>query len=167
MEFALLANAWGLVQSFVTFCLGLNAIVGNIDPSVLICKPKVEPGSVFYDFINSFCELGYGTLYLGVFNTTIPTTLIAVTYMILNGLLCYGLIEKKRKFICIWQFGNYLLTIALLFITVYVSYLLISELIPVRVFNEQFQPLNLPEKFTGTLPFKMFGMGQKMLSHLA
>lgn len=127
-SFALLANVWGLVRSFVAFSSGMNAIGGNIDPSVLICKPNVEPGSVFYNFINSFCELGYGTLYLGIFNTAIPTTLIAFTYMILNGFLYHGLIKKKRKPICIWQFGNYLLTIALLFITVYVSYLLISDL---------------------------------------
>ena len=67
--------------------------------------------------------------------TTTPATVVSLSYMVINVLLCYGLIKKKRKFICIWQFGNYLLTIALLFITVYVSYLLISELRPVRVFN--------------------------------
>ena len=128
--FARWSSAYGLIQSFVIFCFGFQTIIGNGDPSVLICKPKVEPGSVFYDFINSFCELGYGTLYLGIFNTTVPTTLMAVTYMILNGLLYHGLVMKKRKFICIWQFGNYLLSIVLLFIAVYVSYLLISDLGP-------------------------------------
>ena len=146
---ALFASFWGLIQSISIFCFGLNAIIGNEDPSSCVCK-LVEPGSIYYEILNSFCELGYGARYL-VFNTAIPTTLIALVYMILNGLLCYGLIKKKRKFICIWQFGNYLLTIALLFITVYVSYLLISELMPVRVFNEQFQPLNLPERFTGNI----------------
>ena len=117
--FALFASFWLLVLSFAIFCFGLKVIIGNEDPSDLICK-SVEPGSVYDEFLNSFCELGYGTLYLG-FNTTIPTTLMAVTYMILNGFLYYGLIKKKQKFICIWQFGNYLLSIALLFIAVYVS----------------------------------------------
>ena len=127
-SFARFSSFYGLFQSFVIWMFGMQTIVGHGGPSDLICKPKVEPGSVFYDFINSFCELGYGTLYLGIFNTTIPTTLIAFSYMILNGFLYHGLIKKKRKPICIWQFGNYLLTIALLFITVYVSYLLISDL---------------------------------------
>ena len=119
--FALFASFWQLVQSFSTFCFGLNAIIGNEDPSGCVCK-LVEPGSIYYEILNSFCELGYGALYL-VFNTAIPTTLIALVYMILNGLLCYGLIKKKRKFICIWQFGNYLLSIALAVIAAYVSYL--------------------------------------------
>ena len=154
-DFAQCASIYGLVQSFIIWMCGCYAIVKNIDPSVLICTPRVEPGSVLYDFINSFCELGYGTLYIGIFNTTIPTTLLAVTYMILNGCLYYGLIKKKRKSICIWQFGNYLLSIALAVIAVYVSYLLISELILLckacsGFFNKQFQPLNLPERFTCT-----------------
>ena len=129
---ALFASFWGLIQSISIFCFGLNAIIGNEDPSGCVCK-SVEPGSVYYEILNSFCELGYGARYL-VFNTAIPTTLIALVYMILNGLLCYGLIKKKRKFICIWQFGNYLLTIALLFIALYVSYFLFN-------FSQYFFPI--------------------------
>ena len=120
--FALLASFFGLVRSFAIFCFGLKVIIGNEEPSDLDCK-SVEPGSVYNEFLNSLCELGYGTLYLG-FNTTIPTILIALIYMIFNGLLCYGLIKKKPKFIYIWQFGNILSTFALLFIAVWVSYFL-------------------------------------------
>ena len=121
--FALFACFGGLVLTFATFCIGLKVIIGNEDPSDLICK-SVEPGSVYNEFLNSLCELGFVTLYLGGHHTTIPTTLIALIYMIFNGLLCYGLIKKKRKFICIWQFGSYLLSIALAVIAAYVSYLL-------------------------------------------
>ena len=120
--FALFASFFGLVLSFAIFCFGLKVIIGNEEPSDLICK-SVESGSMYNEFLNSLCELGYGTLYL-VFNTTVPTTLIALIYMIFNGLLCYGLIKKKPKFIYIWQLGNLLSTFGLLFIAVYVSYFL-------------------------------------------
>ena len=122
--FALFASFFGLVRSFAIFCFGLKVIIGNEEPSDLICK-SVESGSMYDEFLNSLCELGYGTLYL-VFNTTIPTTLIALIYMIFNGLLCYGLIKKKPKFIYIWQLGNLLSTFGLLFIAVYVSYFLFN-----------------------------------------
>ena len=121
--FALFACFGGLVLTFATFCIGLKVIIGNEDPSDLICK-SVEPGSVYEEFLNSLCELGFVTLYLGGHHTTIPTTLIALIYMIFNGLLCYGLIKKKPKFIYKWQLGNFLSTFALLFIAVYVSYFL-------------------------------------------
>ena len=120
----------GLIHSFATFILGLKHIIRNVDmgpdPSA-ICR-LVKPESLYYEFLNSVCEFGIDTLYLVIFKTTIPATLIGLIYMIFNGLLCYGLIEKKQKFVCIWQPSNYILTIALLFIAVYVSYLLISEL---------------------------------------
>ena len=122
--FALFASFFGLVRSFAIFCFGLKVIIVNEKPSDLICK-SVESGSMYNEFLNSLCELGYGTLYL-VFNTTVPTTLIALIYMIFNGLLCYGLIKKKPKFIYIWQLGNLLSTFGLLFIAVYVSYFLFN-----------------------------------------
>ena len=120
----------GLIHSFATFILGLKHIIRNVDmgpdPSA-ICR-LVKPESLYYEFLNSVCEFGIDTLYLVIFKTTIPATLIGLIYMIFNGLLCYGLIKKKPKFIYIWQFGNFLATIALVSIGVYVSYLLISYL---------------------------------------
>ena len=106
---ALFASFWGLIQSISIFCFGLNAIIGNEDPSGCVCK-SVEPGSVYYEILNSFCELSYGARYL-VFNTAIPTTLIALVYMILNGLLIHGLIAEKPGFIHGYQIGNFLSTI--------------------------------------------------------
>ena len=120
----------GIIKSFAIFYFGFNAIIRNDDvgrpwdPSAY-CK-LVKPESLYYEFLNSLCEFGIDTLYLLVFKNTVPATVIALIYMIFNGLLCYGLIKKKPKFIYIWQLGNLLSTFGLLFIAVYVSYFLFN-----------------------------------------
>ena len=117
----------GLIKSFAIFYFGFKAIIRNDDmgpdPSA-ICK-LVKPESLYYEFLNSLCEFGIYTLHLVIFKNTIHATLIALIYMILNGLLCYGLIKKKPEFMDGWYFGNLLATSALVWFGLYVSYLLI------------------------------------------
>ena len=68
--------------------------------------------------MDDFKSFGYDTC-----DAKAATVLIGIFYMILNGLLCVGLIKKKPEFIYSYQFGNVLSTIALVSILVYVSYL--------------------------------------------
>ena len=121
--FALLCCFLGFALNFVIFSFGYVALLGNVfleqDPG-WICK-SLEAGSVNHKILNSFCEFGYGQF------TTFPTTMIAIFYMFLNGLLWYGLIKKKLDVIYAWQIVYVLSSFALFFAHFYVSYLLISD----------------------------------------
>ena len=116
--FSLFCCFLGFALNFVIFSFGYLALHGNVflgqDPG-WICK-SLEPGSGNYKFFISFCVLGYGQF------TTFLTTMIAIFYMFLNGLLCYGLIKKKTNSIYVWQFCNILSIIALVFTLGFVSY---------------------------------------------
>ena len=61
--------------------------------------------------------------------TTTPATVFSLSYMVINVLLCYGLIKKKLDVIYIWQIVNVLSIFALFPVAhFYVSCLLISEI---------------------------------------
>ena len=55
--------------------------------------------------------------------TTTPATVVSLFYMVINVLLCYGLIKKKLGFIYAWQIVNFLSSFAMVFALFYVSYL--------------------------------------------
>ena len=94
-------------------------------------------------YLEDFKSFGFDN-----FDAKAAAVLIGLFYMILNGLLCVGLIKKKDEFILGYQIGNIFSTIALIVILFYVSY------IPFKVTYTQ-------------LPPRMFGVGQKVLSRLA
>ena len=61
--------------------------------------------------------------------TTTPATVFSLSCMVINVLLCYGLIKKKLDVIYIWQIVNVLSIFALFPVAhFYVSCLLISEI---------------------------------------
>ena len=55
--------------------------------------------------------------------TTTPATVVSLSYMVINVLLCYGLIKKKLGVIYAWQIVNFLSSFAMFFAHFYVSYL--------------------------------------------
>ena len=82
------------------------------------------------------CSFGEGSFWLDLqisctvicaLITTTPATVLSLSYMVINVLLCYGLIKKKLDVIYAWQIVNVLSSLALFFAHCYVSYLLISD----------------------------------------
>ena len=127
IPFALFGACLGCILSSAIFSIGCAALFGNAylgkDPSGWICKLVVPWQSQNYeiDLLNSICEFGFGNF------TTTPTTVIALFYMVINVLLCYGMIKKNVDVIYVWQWVNVLTSFALFFTHGYVSYLLISD----------------------------------------
>ena len=109
--FALFGAFLGFVQSSTIFCLGLLAHLGNAhlgkDPSWRIC--------------NSSCTVVCALI------TATPSTVLSLSYMVINVMLCYGLIKKKLNVIYVWQIVNVISILALVFAHGYVSSLLISD----------------------------------------
>ena len=128
--FALFAGSFGFFLNFALYWLDAVIMIGN--PYVEQVCPNLGQGSVDVDSWtrNSFSMLlctyldDFKSFGCDIFEAKAAACLIGLFYMILNILLCVGLITKKPEFIYGYQIGNVLSTIALIVTLVYVSYLI-------------------------------------------
>ena len=128
--FALSAGSFGFFLSFAFYCFGVFwSRNPHGEQNCFHMQQKnwscADVGSwtcngftgYLCPYLEDFKSFGYDT-----FDAQTATVLIALFYMILNGLLCYGLI--KPEVIYRYHLGNAVSTIALMSTLVYVSYLI-------------------------------------------
>ena len=127
--FALFAGSFGIYLSSTLFLLGSF----STDPRVAQDCPRLGQGCVdvknwthcnsfsmlMCTYLDDFKSFGYDNV-----DANAAIVFTCFFYMILNGLLCAGLIKKKPEFIYRYQVGNLLSTVALIVTLVYVSYLI-------------------------------------------
>ena len=124
--FALFAGSFGFFLSFALYLLGIvmtgNSHVVQVCPPLGHCAENWICNSfsmLICTYLEDFKSFGYN-----YFDVKAAAVLIGLFYMILNGLLCVGLIKKKPEFILGYQIGNVFSTIALFVTVLYVSYLI-------------------------------------------
>ena len=101
------------------------AILGFVLSSAIFCAGYVpSPWKCSFGEGSFWEDLQISCTILSALITTTPaTTVISLFYMVINVMLCYGLIKKKLTVIYVWQIVNVLSILALVFAHGYVSYL--------------------------------------------